>query len=124
MSWTQLQPGDELKIYQPRRYERWQPLEKMSEVEKLPQISMQKPLKYRPMVVNLSVPDRGEKKTLEDLTFVRGKYIYYRVQRYETLTDIADKFPGVRLEDIVELNNFKPSKLPKAGDKIKIKMMD
>ena len=123
MSWTALLPGEELKIYQPRKYEHWRP-NKVEEVEQLPTISMQKPLKYRPTIVNLSVPERGNKKSLEELTSVRGKYIYYRVQQYETLTDIADKFPGVRLEDIVELNNFKPNKLPKAGDKIKIKMMN
>ncbi len=48
-------------------------------------------------------------------------YIYYLVRRNEPLVEIADKFSGVNIDDIIALNNFENNYQLKPGTKIKIK---
>ena len=53
--------------------------------------------------------------------FKKKKYQYHFIQRNESLIDIADKYPGISVEDIIKLNRIKKNSLPSIGDKIKIK---
>ncbi|NJL76935.1 MAG: LysM peptidoglycan-binding domain-containing protein [Saprospiraceae bacterium] len=56
-------------------------------------------------------------------TFVREDYIYYVVNTKENLSDIAAKFNGVTVLDIMILNNFQSNQIPKAGREIRIKKL-
>ena len=48
-------------------------------------------------------------------------YIYYLVRRNEPLVEIADRFSGIDVEDIITLNKFENNYQLKPGTKIKIK---
>ena len=135
MSHESIVPGQELILYHPNKIERWSPFQ----IEVSPQIASLniQEFSFDPIVPNLSTRvakkvNRAEKgrvkkvketKEEEDPTSMRGKHIMYRLQEGETLQDVADQFPGVRLEDIIELNKIKEGKTPKAGAKIKIKKL-
>ena len=129
--------GQELTLYHPNKIERWSPFQ----VEVSPQITS---LDLQEFSVEAIVPvltNRAAKtvkraakskaktekvkkvKEEEDPTSMRGKYIMYRLQEGESLQDTADQFPGVRLDDILQLNKIKEGKSPKAGTKIKIKKL-
>ena len=53
--------------------------------------------------------------------FKKKKYQYHFIQRNESLIDIADKYPGISVEDIIKLNKIKKNSLPSIGDKIRVK---
>ncbi|MGK0363582.1 MAG: membrane-bound lytic murein transglycosylase D [Saprospiraceae bacterium] len=126
--------GQELTLYHPNKIERWSPL--LDEVSPpIESLDLQE-FSIAPIFPNLSNPvakrtkrtvknkERVKKiKKEEDPTSIRGKYIMYRLQEGESLQDAADQFPGVRLDDILELNKIKEGKMPKAGTKIKIKKL-
>jgi len=59
-------------------------------------------------------------RTLESLS--REPFTYHRIRRGESLSDIADLYPGVTIDDIMKINEFSRKKnLPKPGSRIKIK---
>ena len=142
MAWNSMSndivmPGQELTLYHPNKIERWSPFQ----VEVSPQIASLQLQEFSydkilPTLTNraakrvkratkskLKVEKTKKVKEEEDPTSMRGKYIMYRLQEGESLQDAADQFPGVRLEDILELNKVKDGKEPKAGTKIKIKKL-
>ncbi len=141
MAWNSMSneiimPRQELTLYHPNKIERWSPFQ----IEVSPQIASLdiQEFSFEPIVPSLSNrvakkmnrAEKSKEKTKrvkevkeEDPTSMRGKYIMYRLQEGETLQDAADQFPGVRLEDILELNKIKDGKEPKAGAKIKIKKL-
>lgn len=145
MAWNSMNneivmPGQELILYHPNKIERWSPFQ----VEVSPQISslVLQEFSYAPVLPTLSnraakrvkrvaKTNKGKEKVEKvkkikeeaDPTSMRGKYIMYRLQEGETLQDAADQFPGVRLDNILELNKIKEGKMPKAGTKIKIKKL-
>lgn len=51
------------------------------------------------------------------------EYLYYWTNRREKLSDIAEKIPGVRLEDLLDLNDYKRDKTIRPDTKIKIKKL-
>lgn len=51
------------------------------------------------------------------------EYVFYWTDKREKLSDIAEKIPGVRLEDLLDLNNYKRDKTIRADTKIKIKKL-
>lgn len=51
-----------------------------------------------------------------------GKVIYYIVQRGDTFWKIAQKYPGVTVNEIMRLNNISHSNSLKPGQKIKIRL--
>lgn len=48
-------------------------------------------------------------------------YIYYQLQRNESLLDVAEQFPGVTLQNLLDWNEFSPQKPPMPGVLVKIK---
>ncbi len=65
--------------------------------------------------------ERIEEEILPPNTFKRDNYLYYVVKAKETLSDIAAKFSGITVSDIMILNNFRGTQIPEAGREIKIK---
>lgn len=49
------------------------------------------------------------------------KYQMYKIQKNETLFDIANKFPTITVRDLMILNNYKSHQKPQTGEHIKIK---
>lgn len=78
-------------------------------------------------VTKKSVKKAAAKKNRSALKYNSSKankednYIYYLVRRNEPLVEIANRFSGVNIEDIVSLNNFENNYQLKPGTKIKIK---
>lgn len=48
-------------------------------------------------------------------------FIYYQLQRNESLLDVAEQFPGVTLQNIMDWNEFSAKKPPMPGILVKIK---
>ena len=65
----------------------------------------------KPVVVNK--PNDNKKTTLS------RKVVYYTVQKGDTLWSIANKYPGVSVDEIKKTNNLFDTKL-KPGQKLKI----
>jgi len=117
MSWNNLShpyafPGTELTVYAPFEYKRWIP-SNVKVLKPLPTLSTKNLLKVK------------EAKAKIDYSFIKpfkkGKYLYHRLRRYETLLDVADRYDDVELSDIILLNRLDINNLPSPGTKIKIK---
>jgi membrane-bound lytic murein transglycosylase D len=142
MAWNSMSndivmPGQELTLFHPNKIERWSPFQ----VELSPQVASLDLQEFSvepivPVLTNraakkvnraakskIKVEKVKKVKAEEDPTSMRGRYIMYRLQEGESLQDAADQFPGVRLDDILNLNKIKEGKEPKSGTKIKIKKL-
>lgn len=64
-----------------------------------------------------------EKENLPENTIARDNYLYYTVGANENLDQIAEKFGDVSVRDIMILNNFRSTQIPRAGREIKVKKM-
>jgi len=67
-----------------------------------------------------------KKKNNLNITTLLNQYdgfLYHYIRRNETIQDIADKYPGVSVEDIIKLNNLDKNHLPSVGTQLKIKNM-
>ncbi|MCB0428917.1 MAG: transglycosylase SLT domain-containing protein [Flavobacteriales bacterium] len=60
-------------------------------------------------------PSPGSPTSAED-----GNYIMYEVQPGDTLLDIANKYSGITVHHLRQLNGFQESQEPKPGTKIKV----
>lgn len=62
---------------------------------------------------------------IEDQNEIQAKrkpvYQLYKIQKNETLLDIANKFPTVTVRELMILNNYRSNQKPKEGDEIKLK---
>ncbi|HET6245397.1 MAG: LysM peptidoglycan-binding domain-containing protein [Bacteroidetes bacterium] len=78
--------------------------------------------KPTPAATTSKTPVKSPVKTSEKADSGTGsiKYIYYVVQPGDTLWEIASKYNGVSVEDILRINNISNAKNIKAGDKIKV----
>jgi membrane-bound lytic murein transglycosylase D len=71
--------------------------------------------------------DKGPEKTssssstAKPKTTTSGNYIYYTVRKGDTLWDIAKMFPGVTMNDIMQLNGLTRKSKIHPGTKLKIK---
>lgn len=75
---------------------------------------------------NLPVRRSAEPSIYEkelDRFLYQREYVFYWTSQREKLSEIAQKLPGVRLEDLLELNNFKKDKSIRPDTKIKIKKL-
>ena len=59
--------------------------------------------------------------TAQPKTTTSGNYVYYTVRKGDTLWDIAKMFPGVTMNDIMELNGLTRKSKIHPGTKLKIK---
>ncbi|MEL6718740.1 MAG: LysM domain-containing protein, partial [Bacteroidota bacterium] len=109
-----LTPGQELVLYGVVLQEAQAPaapvvvVEKIEEFEELPTTPI----------------DMVEEETiLPPNTFERDEYLYYTVQPNENLSQIAEKLEEVSVRDIMILNNFRGTQIPRAGREIKVRKL-
>lgn len=128
--------GQQLRLYQPRG------------INDIPmgQPMVAAPIKYAPVVqaapapppVRAIVPELEEiesrpfelledpfeyKISEEKEVQVKRRPVFqlYKIQKNETLLDIANKFPTVTVQDLMILNNFRSNQVPSKGSEIKVK---
>ena len=128
-----IHPGQELTMYQPFVTSDYQPQSSPNLVSQ-PVVRVSKPQpqlrKYNTETI-ASLPlekiDARKKKKKEVRTLAtlsHEAYLYYSIIRGESLEKVADKYPGVTLEDILKLNDFSERKKNlKPGTRIRIKRM-
>ncbi len=140
MAWNNLKtdvlyPGQELVMYQPfvssqYKSEFLAPAITTREPSALKVTTVPKRKKYStnsiasiPLSkINVDVLSEKPTRTLKSLS--EEHYVFYRVVRGESLVQIAAKFPGVTLEDILTLNDLGNRKRSvKPGSRIKIKRL-
>jgi len=117
LSSMQLSSGQVLKIYErvpvmmtPRTFVELERLE-LSALESVEQISsIPKKISY----VNITQP-KGKKPSSPKDGEENVDYIYYSIRRGESVKDIADKFPGISIDDILKDNNIKSARQVKTG---------
>lgn len=105
----ELTPGQELIIYYPSEIVRYRPRPVYTPVETLPSLPMRKI--DRPIVVN-------NQEVIIDAP--KQKFAVYRLKRYESLLEVAEKYENVTVKNIMEWNGFSRKNMPSPGDNIKI----
>lgn len=68
-----------------------------------------------------AVASSGSAKSSQPATSSKGGYVTYTVRKGDTLYSIANKFPGVSLNDIMRLNGLTRNSKIYTGQKLKIK---
>ena len=68
-----------------------------------------------------AVASSGSAKSTQPATSTKGGYVTYTVRKGDTLYSIANKFPGVSLNDIMRLNGLTRNSKIYTGQKLKIK---
>lgn len=68
-----------------------------------------------------AVASSGSAKSSQPATSSKGGYVTYTVRKGDTLYSIANKFPGVSLNDIMRLNGLTRKSKIYTGQKLKIK---
>ncbi|MEM8525436.1 MAG: transglycosylase SLT domain-containing protein [Bacteroidota bacterium] len=110
---SKLTPGQELVLYGVVLQEAVVPEEPVVVVEKVEEFEE---LPTTPI-------DKVDEKVLPPNTFEREEYLYYTVQPNENLNQIAEKLEEVSVRDIMILNNFRGTQIPRAGREIKVRKL-
>ena len=131
MAWNNLvqpmvTPGQELTVYQLGSNIVPPPVKKIpvTEPSQVKTEKKEEPILKEATVLGLKnkKPNNTHaKKDTRKSIFKKKKYQYHFIQRNESLIDIADKYPGVTVTDIIKLNKIKKNSLPSIGDKIRVK---
>ena len=121
MSTMNITPGKELNIYLPKEMKRLKLGERImntedGEDEEIAEMDLSANAKTD----NISTSNSNIEKTKK----AKKKYLYYQIKRNETLSEIAEKYSGVSLRDLLRLNNIKNAKSIRAGKRIKLKEID
>lgn len=125
-----LMPGRELRVYTPKMVSRpaFKPLAPVATLAISNVVSKQPNTIVKPKrASNRTQTARIEKRALPQLKYIpaksalRNNYLFYLIGKDETLHEIAEKFNGVSMSDILVLNNVTDPYELKAGRKIKIK---
>lgn len=74
-----------------------------------------------PDIAELLTDGEEKVKSIEKSKNVKKKYLYYQIKRNETLSEIAEKFAGVSLKDLIRINNIKNTRSVRSGKRIKLK---
>ena len=69
-----------------------------------------------------AAPTLEELKARNQKTNDSDNYVYHFIGRNESLSDIAEKYEGVCVSDILALNQFAQNESLSVGSKIKVKM--
>jgi len=124
-----LNPGRELQVYTPKMVSS----PKFSKLASIETLSISSVISKKPNTIVKSKKQasrtvKKEKQALPQLKYLPAKsvlrdneYLYYLIGKDETLHEIAEKFNGVSMSDILVLNNVNDPYELKAGKKIKVK---
>lgn len=122
-------PGRELKIYTPKMTAS-PAFKKLESIQTL-KISSVSSRKSNTVILSKKPSKRivqSKKKAMPHIKYLPTKsvlrdseYLYYLIGQEETLHEIAEKFNGVSMHDILVLNNVNDPYELKAGKKIKVK---
>ena len=106
---TTLMPGQELMIYYPSKIVRYRPQQK-TDLTFLPSLPLAE--------VNSRTPKRNSQN--QKIEAQPQSFIYHRLKRYESLKEVAEKYEGVTVTEIMGWNNFTKKTMPRTGENIKI----
>jgi membrane-bound lytic murein transglycosylase D len=141
LSSERIKKGQELRLWFPK--ERVHFLPKESNIDILPEAKQENEPPFRAVKEvpgKLSAQPLKQIKPLSKMAKENGKsapaknrpaapaknqdtgFIYYQLQRNESLLNVVEKFPGITLKDLLAWNEFSPQKPPMPGTQIKIKM--
>ncbi|MEM6697573.1 MAG: transglycosylase SLT domain-containing protein [Bacteroidota bacterium] len=109
-----LTAGQELLLYGVVLQEVQAPVEPIVVVEKIEEFEE---------LPTTPIDEVEEEKILAPNTFERDEYLYYTVQPNENLSQIAEKLEEVSVRDIMILNNFRGTQIPRAGREIKVRKL-
>lgn len=112
MAGQAVRPGQELQVYHIKGVKRYLP-ETVLPAPNIPSLLPKPADKTMPAL---------EVKSLSE-PFVKGKYLCYRLNGMETLSQIIQHIDGLSLEKIIEYNDIRPGKMPKPGTVIKLKKL-
>jgi hypothetical protein len=75
-------------------------------------------------ITSMAFDKKASSEDLKDKikTMQTEEYVYHFLGRNETLSDVAEKYEGVCVSDILALNQFSQSEVLAVGAKIKVKM--
>ncbi len=110
-----LVPGQEIKIWYPKKVVRFSPLSN-PQIESLPAVPI-KSIKKAHQQVAL----KKESSTKPKPIAIKESYLFYRLKRYESIMDVVRKFPGTTFQEVMSLNGFSKNNMPVAGVRIKIR---
>jgi len=121
ISTLNITPGKELNIYLPKEMKRLKLGERImnADIEDEDEIA-ELDASANAKSDNISTSNNTNEKTRK----AKKKYLYYQIKRNETLSEIAEKYSGVSLRDLLRLNNIKNTKSVRAGKRIKLKEID
>lgn len=117
MIWNELSSpevyqGQELKIWYPREIVRFRPFSGRK-IDALPSIPIN----------TFSKNNNTETKQSQGKNLKAPTYVYHRLRRFESLMDVAGKYPNVSLKEIMKLNGFSNDNKPSAGAIIKVQKL-
>lgn len=115
MAWNRMPtmditPGQELTVYHIKGVVRYLP-ETVLPAPSIPTLAPQPAEKQNPSLASTPIAT----------PFVRGKYLCYRLNGLETLSQLVQQIENISLQDIIELNNIRPGNIPKPGSVIKLR---
>ena len=140
MAWNGLRTesitaGTELRLFHPRSVPlSLEELEHMAPrapyVAPQPPTSVQvrrakiKPLQNLPTPTPAPIAPETTGQTIQRLDLrpvPRKRFVYYTVEKQETLLDIANRFAGVSVQDLMLLNNYRSNQVLREGEALKVK---
>jgi len=96
LSSNRLQPGQQLVLFHPREFKRFLLLEPVKELAPIVTLMPRK------------VDANATVWTREHRSFItKGGYLYYLAPSSESVFELADRLPDIRLRDLMQLNGFK-----------------
>jgi len=84
----------------------------------LSSIQATKELEWKPIPLPTTNTKKSKKKRRKRK---RTKYVYHKIKRGESLMNIAAKYQGVSVNDLIQLNNIDSGESLKPGKKLKVK---
>lgn len=108
---TAIAPGQFLKIFRAKNWKlRVERMETFSLIPML-QLGLLKP------VAKIAAP------SAKDLAPEQESFQYYVTTRPESIFEIADRFPGTNLQDILKINELNSNRIIRAGTRLKIRKL-
>jgi len=109
---TELSSGQQLTVYHPKELKRFRE-DDLRSIASLPM----------PELSLLPKPASAAENLTSDQAFLLDRYLHYTVRRRERLSEIAECFPEVTVEQLEHLNRINGKKMLKPGDLVKIRRL-